>query len=338
MKRNILKILGVLTLALIAIALPLLSSYEIREWAADTLFPSQIYNAQPVPHFTPFNPAAAALRFIAVGDVGTGGRGQRQVAGAMAQVAGADSISFVVLLGDNFYERGVRSITDPQWLVKFESMYHHPSLQIPFLAILGNHDYDGNPQAQVEYTATSRRWVMPSRFYSRSFTVDDSTDVALFLLDTNPMSQLSQSDIMKGKDSAAYRAQLDWLETELGRSEARWKIVAGHHTIYSNGDHGNNPGLGSLLEPLFVRYGVDAYLAGHEHDLQLLGPVQGVHYIVSGGGGKDRSVEWKGNTLFAATRLGFVRMTITHTSASVEFFNRDGVLTFVYEIPKLTRQ
>ncbi|MEX1139720.1 MAG: tartrate-resistant acid phosphatase type 5 family protein [Bacteroidota bacterium] len=323
-------------LAILAVALPLITSYDIREWATETFLPSHVRNAEPSPPFSPLPITGPALRFIVVGDVGTGGRGQRHVADAMAQVAGSDSTSFVILLGDNFYERGVRSVTDPQWVEKFESVYDHASLQIPFLAVLGNHDYDGNPQAQVDYTAISDRWVMPSRFFSKLFTVDDSTDVALFLLDTNPMADLSYKDIDEGRDSATYRPQLRWLESELSRNKARWTIVAGHNTIYSNGEHGNNPRLGSLLEPLFIRYGVDVYLAGHDHDLQLLEPVQGVHYIVSGAGGKDRSVDWKDNTIFAATKLGFTRLTATHAGIAAEFFNREGVLSYGHSMSKHT--
>jgi len=319
-------------LALLAIALPLLTSYEVREWAADTFLPSRVHNADPTPPFTPTVTTAPALRFIVVGDAGTGGRGQRQIAGSMARVAATDSTSLVLMLGDNFYERGVQSITDPQWLDKFETVYHHPSLQIPFFAVLGNHDYHGNPQAQVDYTATSGRWVMPSRFYSRLFSVDDSTDVDLFFLDTNILSDMGRAV----RDSASYMPQLRWLESELKQSHARWKIVAGHHPVYSNGRHGNDPQLGQLLEPLLVRHNVDIYLAGHDHDLQILEPVQGVYHIVSGAGGKDRDVDWKDNTIFAATRLGFVRITVSHANVIVEFFDRDGVRTFSHAIPKST--
>lgn len=321
-------------LAILAVALPLITSYDIREWAADTFLPSHVRNAPAsLPSFSRPFIAGPALRFLVVGDVGTGGRGQQQVADGMARVAASDSTSFAILLGDNFYERGVQSVTDPQWVEKFESVYHHPSLQIPFFAVLGNHDYYGNPQSQVDYTATGSRWTMPARFYTRSYAVDDSTDVAFFFLDTIPLSTI-RDNAGRDQDSATSLDQLSWLESELAQSKARWKIVAGHNTLYSNGGHRSNPGLIRLLEPIFVRQDVDLYLAGHDHDLQLLEPVNGVHYIVSGAGGKDRSVDWGENTVFAATRLGFTRLTMTHAYGSIEFFDREGNLIFAYDLAK----
>jgi tartrate-resistant acid phosphatase type 5 len=62
---------------------------------------------------------------------------------------------------------------------------------------------------------------------------------------------------------------------------ATWLIVAGHYTIYSLADHGDNPELISRLVPLFAKYGVHVYLHGHDHVLQHIS-WQGVEYITSG--------------------------------------------------------
>jgi hypothetical protein len=249
----------------------------------------------------------------------------------MAEKAAEDSTSFVLFLGDNIYESGVTAVTDIQWKLKFESVYNQPSLQMPFLAILGNHDYYLNPQAQIEYTFVSSRWYMPDWYYTRSFETDDSTVLQLFCLNTAPMASRNGSP---ARDTSAYAAQLQWLESGLSGSKARWKIVAGHHPLYSNGDHGDDPHLASLLEPLFVRHNVDMYLAGHEHDLQLLRPVNGVHYVISGGGGKHRDTEWRENTLYAATNLGFVRISISRADALVQFFNAAGNLKYAHMIER----
>ncbi len=50
------------------------------------------------------------------------------------------------------------------------------------------------------------------------------------------------------------------------------------------------PEVGAALKPLMDRYGVHAYLCGHEHNLQHL-HVDGesTHYVVSGGGSQSNA-------------------------------------------------
>jgi len=300
----------------------------------DETYDSVVRNAQPVPSFSvsPQQPHLGYLQFEAVGDAGTGRSGQREVAESMSEKAGTDSISFVVVLGDNFYESGVSSVTDPQWQVKFEEMYSQSSLQVPFYAVLGNHDYRSNPQAQVEYSAASSRWRMPERYYTFTRPIDDSTEVQFFCLDTTPLAD------DEGKDTASIsepnRRQIHWLRGQLQGSTARWKIALGHHTLYSGGEHGDDPHLAALLEPLFVAYRVDAYICGHDHHQEMLKPVRGVSYIVSGAGGKHRDVTWRDGTIYAGTNLGFTWYCVSRTDLLVEFFTRTGKLDFAYTISK----
>lgn len=301
---------------------------------------SEVRNVKPIPQFTvpPKDSDLRYAQFIAVGDMGTGGSGQAEVAAAMTRKAEQDSISFVLILGDNFYESGVRSVQDAQWQTKFEKMYWQPCLQVPFYAVLGNHDYRQNPQAQVEYTRIGTRWKMPARYYTFVHPIDDSTNIQFFCLDTYPLSKgaLDEDSWSPTEpiDTLSARAQLQWLETELQKSTARWKIVLGHHTIYSGGAHGDNPELASLLEPLLIRYDVDIYLCGHDHHLELLQPINGVYYIISGAGGKRRDVTWRDNTIYAATNLGFVWFRISRKDIFVEFLRRNSELDYAYVIRK----
>lgn len=289
--------------------------YDLR----DRLFTSSVHGAPSLPPPVSVAYTGPTLRFIAVGDVGTGASGQQAVADAMALTAARDSVTFVLFLGDNFYESGVSSVSDPQWKTKFEDVYHHPSLQVPFLAVLGNHDHRSDPDAQVAYTAHSERWTMPARFYSRSFTIDDSTTLDLFCLDTTPLTALEEGETS---------AQVRWLDSALTHSRATWKIAAGHHPLYSNGSHENSAILQSLLEPVFARHGVVAYLAGHDHDLQLLKPVRGVHHVVSGAGGKHRDTYWRDNTLYAATNYGYAVLGVSSQLLGIEFYDKAGILQF----------
>ena len=78
-----------------------------------------------------------SVSFLLMGDWGQANQNQALVAAQMADYARNASADFVVALGDNFYEDGVASDTDPQWENTFRNVYYHASLQIPWYAILG---------------------------------------------------------------------------------------------------------------------------------------------------------------------------------------------------------
>lgn len=279
--------------------------------------------AGPVKFALPKEEAGPALEFLAVGDTGTGDRGQKIVAGAMAAAAAQRPVAFVLYLGDNFYPRGVRSVKDKGWRKKFEEMYPPESLNLPFYAILGNHDYFQNAQAQVDYTALGRRWKMPARYYAFTEKIAGDAAVDFFALDTEALAQ------------GRVKEELAWLERRLAASQARWKIVFGHHTVYSGGLkwRKQTERMRGFLEPLFVKYGVTLYLCGHSHDLQAIGPVSGVHYIVDGAGARPRSVRWTERTRFAFADLGFVRFRVTARALDVFFLNGSGAVIYAYRIP-----
>jgi phosphodiesterase/alkaline phosphatase D-like protein len=99
-------------------------------------------------------------------------------------------------------------------------------------------------------------------------------------------------------------AQLLWLAWELDKSRATWKVVYGHHPIYSESQHeDNNQKIAQLLPVLKDR--ADVYIAGHDHDMQHLEPEGRLHFFVAGSGGKLRTVEPGPRSLFAKGANGF---------------------------------
>lgn len=308
----------------------------VVDWIDSEFSYSKVIDAQPIPEFKipSKTPGMSYLQFKAVGDCGTGAGGQRDVAISMAKKAAEDSISFVLDLGDNFYESGVTSVNDEQWQTAFVQMYDQPSLNVPFYAVLGNHDYRTNPQAQVEYTKLSTRWKMPERYFSVIKNIDDSTEVEIYCLDTNPLASLSLSEAKALSDTGVEMRQIHWLEQQLAQSKARWKIAIGHHTIFSGGEHGDNESLQYLLEPLFEKDHVDFYICGHDHNQELVKPINGVTYIVSGAGGKHRDVRWRENTIYAGTNLGFTFYRLSRNDALIEFLTRSGTIDFAYAVRK----
>lgn len=272
--------------------------------------------------------------FLVVGDWGRHGtQHQRDVAVQMGKTASAMKSRFILSVGDNFYENGVQSATDPQWKSSFEDIYTDSSLAVPWHVVLGNHDYRGNPQAQIDYAATSQRWRMPSRYRVARSEELGIPGVDLFIIDTSPLvhsyRERVETAIAGNVASQDVAAQLSWLDRELGASSARWKIVTGHHTIRSGGSgHGDTPEMVALVKPLLEKHNVRAYINGHDHDLQHLRD-NGVDYVCCGAGSEVRPVRAVDGTLFCLERSGFASISVVADRLNLEF--RDYLGASVYQ-------
>ena len=278
----------------------------------------------------------SALAFLAVGDWGRDGLfNQRDVAAGMGAVAAELAASFVVSVGDNFYPHGVRTASDAQWRSSFEDIYTAPSLQVPWWAILGNHDHHGRIDAQIEYARTSPRWRMPALHYATSARAPDGATVELFFLDTTPMARESREEGDPAAPEGVHvgQDQLDWLDKALARSTADWKLVAGHHPIYSGGHHGDTQELISRLKPILERHGVQAYLNGHDHDQQDI-QVGKLRYLTTGAGAKTRPAMAREGTLFFGDRPGFLAVQLDRTSLRFSFRDAGGAVLYRSQIDR----
>ncbi|MDP9064524.1 MAG: tartrate-resistant acid phosphatase type 5 family protein [Pseudomonadota bacterium] len=297
--------------------------------------------AAPLAALPRFLRAAAepAVNFLVVGDWGRDGSNhQREVATQMGKAAAAAGSRFVVSVGDNFYENGVASATDPQWRSSFEAVYVAPSLQVPWYVALGNHDYRGTPQAQIDYAKTSPRWRMPSRYYKVAGSEIGAPYLDLFFIDSSPLVH-TYRDKVEGHIAANVatqdvKAQLRWLDAELGRSAAPWKLVIGHHTVHSGGSaHGDTVEMVELIEPLLKKHRVQAYIGGHDHDLQHIRR-GGVDFIGSGAGSEVRPVAPVEGTLFCAERSGFASITSSADALRLEFWDFTGARLYQGSVSK----
>lgn len=220
------------------------------------------------------------LRFVSVADTGTGAVGQYAVAAAMTRYHQLNPYDLVILAGDNIYNNGEMEKIG----AVFEKPYQ-PLLKqgVKFQACLGNHDVrTGNGDEQVRYPGFN----MSGRYYTFR-----RGDVQFFALDTN--------------HNADWKAQLPWLEEELSRSNAPWKVVFGHHQIYSSGQYGLNQPFIKTLTPLFQKYRVQLYINGHEHNYERTRPIDGTTYVICGGGAGTRPVGRSQWTATSAERLSF---------------------------------
>jgi len=165
---------------------------------------------------------------------------------------------FVLMLGDNIYG----SQLPADYTKKFEEPYK-PLLDagVKFYASLGNHD-DPN-----------QRFYKPFNMGGQRYYDFKKGDVRFFALDSNYMDP----------------AQLTWLDTQLKRSDAAWNICFFHHPLYTHARfHGADVDLRAVIEPIFLKDGVNVVLAGHQHVYERMNPQKGIYYFVLGNAGELR--------------------------------------------------
>ncbi|HLA64404.1 MAG TPA: tartrate-resistant acid phosphatase type 5 family protein [Rhodothermales bacterium] len=288
-----------------------------------------------LPEAQPFS--SDALNFIVVGDWGRAGFfNQREVAAQMGRTADEIRARFIVSTGDNFYTTGVASVTDSKWRRSFEEIYTAPSLQVPWYVALGNHDWQGDPFAQVAYSNRSTRWELPAPYYSITGRLDDdSTDVLLVFIDTTPLADFERAQIYPLSSLWDQDAQYAWIDSTLAASTAEWKIVIGHHPIVVGSyRYRDNPYLLGQLLPMLERRGVQMYFAGHEHNLQHLRlPGRQIEHFISGAGSLLRTPEADDNTLWALRVPGFMSVSITPQMTYVHAIDDLGRTRYAVNVP-----
>lgn len=216
------------------------------------------------------------VRFSVVGDWGTGDSDQAGIAKQMFATHQRTPFDFSIAAGDNIYPNGSGRYFSKHFEQPFSALLKE---RINFHAVLGNHDVQEGRQDQCQYPLFN----MSGRNYYLLQKGDGLLD--LFMLDSTDCDN----------------AQLGWVEQQLKASTARWKIAVMHHPLYSSGKkHGSDLGLRRKLEPLFVRYGIQAVFSGHDHIYERTAPQQGIQYFVTGAGGKTRRGDINLNSPFRA--------------------------------------
>lgn len=281
------------------------------------------------------------LHFLAIGDWGRNGADhQVQVAQQMGKWATEHPNDFIISTGDNFYPSGVVSEHDPLWHYSFENIYTDFSLQWDWYPILGNHDYKSDPDAQVRYSTISRRWKMPARYYSKNFKIKDNDEVLIAFIDTNPLIPEFYQNSEYGPHVAGQQPekQLQWLDHLLQSSKAKWKIVVGHHPLYTAGPRTENYdtlAVRKVLKPLLEKHRILLYLSGHEHSMQHL-KVQDncFHQFISGSGSEITPVK-KGLSYsrFETSTYGFMYFALNQQQLQAQCIDHEGKIIYSTIIP-----
>lgn len=247
-------------------------------------------------------PAAATdrLHWLAVADTGGGNAEQRAVGARMAAVNRARPLDLVVLGGDNIYPNGDIAQVKDMFTIPYKGLL---DAGVPFHAVLGNHDIrTANGEPQIAYPPFG----MKGRWYTLR-----KGPVEFFMLDTNV--------------NANWSRQLPWLREALAASTAPWKVVVGHHPIYSSGYYGDDEVARDRLAPLFRRARVQLYINGHDHNYERSKPIQGTTYLVVGGGGAYlRPIDPGPNSARAISVHSFAELTAGKDSLEIQAWDIDG--------------
>jgi len=281
-------------------------------------------------------PADPVVRFVAMGDTGTGSNDQLKIGNAIAAKCKKDGCDFVQLLGDNLYDSGASSIDDPIWQTHFEIPY--AAIDLDFYAVLGNHDYGGGglgtdfPKGknEIDYTKKSKKWKMPAAHYHWT-----KQHVEFFGLDTN--LQMFSMDAQQKTDVSGW----------IAASKSAWKIAFGHHPYKSNGPHGNagiydlipiappsGKGVKDFMDDVICGK-VDLYLSGHDHSQQWLNvSCKGTELAVSGAGAKTTELPGNNPVLYQSLELAFLYVVINGKTLTAQFVDENGNVEFTHTLTK----
>jgi predicted MPP superfamily phosphohydrolase len=239
-----------------------------------------------------------SVRFAIIGDTGTGTKQQQQIADLMIRYREAYPFDFVLMLGDNLY--GTETPAD--YRKKFSDVYQKLlDNKVKFYATLGNHD-EPNERFYESFNMNGKEYYRFTR-----------GNVAFYSLNSTYMD----------------KKQLDWLNSELAKDTSDWKIAFCHHPPYSSGGkHGSDKSLREVVEPVFVKYGVNVVLTGHDHFYERIKPQKGVYYFVSGAGGKLREGNVKENSplteKYYDADMSFMLMEVANNQIYFQAISRTG--------------
>ena len=255
--------------------------------------------------------ADGSVKFLAIGDTGTGSKQQKELAQRMIEYRTVFPYEFVIMVGDNMY--GGEKPAD--FKKKFQDVYQ-PLLDqgVKFYASLGNHD-ESNQRMYDLFNMNGDEYYRLKK-----------GDVAFYALNSNYMD----------------KRQIKWMEYELAKDTTKWKVAFFHHPPYSSGGkHGSSTDVREIVEPLFIKHGVDVVFTGHEHFYERIKPQHGIFYFITGAGGKLRSGDVKDNSPLTAKAydkdLSFMLVEVVKDLMHFQVISRKGETVDSGALPRRER-
>jgi 3',5'-cyclic AMP phosphodiesterase CpdA len=279
-------------------------------------------------------PSSRAYNFYFITDIGSvNGHGAKPlIADAMNKLAIGTVPRYIISAGDNFHSFAASTANDTVWKWNFEQFFKTGYIkEMDWYTALGNHDYSGNPQCQLEYAKVHPHWILPARYYTFVKKTDDSVSIRFVILDTNPfqtkyrkrggMADVAQQDTRK---------QLHWADSVLASSHERWKVVIGHHPIVHSGLFtGIGHELLDQVNPILRKYNVDFYFSGHVHNFQHL-QKNNIDYVIGSTTWKSRIITPGRYSHYWKNATGFTLCSVDARHFRFYFIDEKGTILYTY--------
>ena len=240
------------------------------------------------------------IKIVVLGDLGTRTPDQYAVLSQIEQV----QYDLVLIPGDLAYDKG--TISDHE--KNFFGVYEHIMRSIPIFVKTGNHDYaaDGAVFREV--------FSLPDNGGPGGVERWDSLDWGSIHIVSRATEKIGDAQ------------QIAWLEADLAANSQATTIVFMHRPPFSSGSHGSTKSTHVALTPLFVEHGVDLVLAGHDHNYERTQAIDGVTYVVTGGGGRGTSaVGTSWFTEYSERVAHFIHMTVGPEELSFRAIDASGI-------------
>lgn len=231
------------------------------------------------------------------------------MATAMNEYSSAFNPNFVISVGDHFYQNGLESDFDPRWKTSFEDIFSAKNIywytilgnhdwypnKINYNLKKPSISYDDGTQAQISYTTSNwnenKRWCLPYYHYTFAYNFKAINKTIRFIgIDTlliqycRDNGQYDTEEYCHGDSIPNVAEFWVWFIEILKAAKSNDEFIAifTHYSVVSNGNYGlfnpNNEKCTGVttenivlrnLTNIMVEYGVDLYIAGHEHNSNL---------------------------------------------------------------------
>lgn len=258
---------------------------------------------------------------------------QKPIAELMGRMGETIGPKCVIAAGDIHHFNGVASVNDPLWTTNYEQIYSHPELMIDWFPVLGNHEYRGNTQAVLDYGQISRRWMMPSRYYTKVFN-KKGLSLRVVFIDTTPLINRYRKEYTTYPDARKQNdvAQLQWLDETLRNAHEDWVIVVGHHPIYAETSKSQEErdDMQKKVLPLLHKYNnVALYACGHIHNFQHIRKSNDkIDYVVNSSASLARKVNPIDGTQFCSSEPGFSVISATASQLNLYMIDKEGKVLY----------